>query len=177
MEIGNRIKALRQKNNLTIEELANRCELTKGFISQLERDLSSPSIETLQSILQTLGTNLSDFFKVEKKRKFVFTQADRYIVENENYKIEWLIPNAQANEMEPILITLQSNSVSQKIMPFDGEIFGYVLQGEVTIFNGEKSFLTKINDSFYLYGNKQHYLKNETNQITQILWITAPPYF
>ncbi|MDE7233374.1 MAG: helix-turn-helix domain-containing protein, partial [Lachnospiraceae bacterium] len=49
--IGNKIKELRNKKGLTQEELADRCELSKGFISQVENDLTSPSIATLIDIL------------------------------------------------------------------------------------------------------------------------------
>ena len=59
MDIGPKIKRLRIRNGLTLEELASRCELTKGFLSQLERDLASPSIATLEDILEALGTSLS----------------------------------------------------------------------------------------------------------------------
>ena len=62
MEIGNKIRELRNQKGLTQEELADRCELSKGFISQLENDLTSPSIATLVDILQCLGTNLKNFF-------------------------------------------------------------------------------------------------------------------
>lgn len=68
MSIGGKIKRLRLKLNLTQEELANRTELSKGFISQLERDLTSPSIATLMDILEALGTNLSEFFYENPKR-------------------------------------------------------------------------------------------------------------
>ena len=54
MEIGSKIKELRMKNGLTQEELADRSELSKGFISQLENDVTSPSISTLEDILQCL---------------------------------------------------------------------------------------------------------------------------
>ena len=63
MELGNKIKALRHLCGLTQEELANRCELTKGYISQLENDLTSPSIATLKDILLALGTTLNEFFR------------------------------------------------------------------------------------------------------------------
>ena len=56
MEIGRKIKDLRIAKGLTQEELADRSELSKGFISQLERDLTSPSIATLADILQVLGS-------------------------------------------------------------------------------------------------------------------------
>ena len=52
MDIGAKIKLLRIKNQLTLEELANRSELTKGFLSQVERNLTSPSIATLEDILE-----------------------------------------------------------------------------------------------------------------------------
>ena len=55
MDIGSKIKELRVVKGLTQEELADRAELSKGFISQVERDLTSPSIATLSDILQCLG--------------------------------------------------------------------------------------------------------------------------
>ena len=63
MQLGSRIKEMRQQHNLTQEELADRCELTKGYISQLENDLTSPSIATLGDILAALGSSFSEFFK------------------------------------------------------------------------------------------------------------------
>ena len=62
MNIGAKIKELRVAKGLTQEELADRAELSKGFISQLERDLTSPSIVTLVDILQCLGVSVSAFF-------------------------------------------------------------------------------------------------------------------
>ena len=62
IQICEKIKELRIRNGLTQEELADRAELSKGFISQLERDLTSPSISTLEDILQCLGISVSEFF-------------------------------------------------------------------------------------------------------------------
>ena len=64
MKIGDRIRDLRKRYGLTQEELADRAELTKGFISQLERDMTSPSIATLEDILQCLGTSIGEFFQI-----------------------------------------------------------------------------------------------------------------
>ena len=62
IDIGGKIKRRRIRLGLTQEELAARTELSKGFISQLERNLTSPSIATLADILEALGTSLADFF-------------------------------------------------------------------------------------------------------------------
>ena len=84
MEIGSKIKRLRVRLGLTQEELAARTELTKGFISQLERDITSPSIATLMDILEALGTNVSEFFSDrEDDGVLVYSAEDMFIKEDE----------------------------------------------------------------------------------------------
>ena len=68
MDIGHRMKELRIQYGLTQQELADRAELTKGFISQLERNQNSPSIGTLLDIIQCLGTTPAEFFTDENRR-------------------------------------------------------------------------------------------------------------
>ena len=99
LDIGNRIRQLRVKNGLTLEELASRCELTKGFLSQLERNLNSPSIATLEDITEALGSSLSDFFKEETLEKIVFEEEDVFVDEQEDSVIHWIVPNAQKNKI------------------------------------------------------------------------------
>lgn len=110
MDIGSKLKEIRTLKGLTQEELADRAELSKGFISQLERNLTSPSIATLTDILQCLGTTLGEFFNETPEEQVVFGKADyfeKYDAELKN-EIRWIIPNAQKNMMEPILITLEA---------------------------------------------------------------------
>lgn len=88
MELGEKIKELRNKQGLTQEELADRAELSKGFISQLERDMTSPSIATLEDLLQCLGTTLGEFFNEEQEEEqIVFTEEDFFVKKDEEYKI------------------------------------------------------------------------------------------
>ena len=78
MNIGRRIRNLRLKKGLTQEELGERTDLTKGYISQIERDLSSPSIETFFNILEVLGCPPREFFDEGKRQqKVVYTDEDR----------------------------------------------------------------------------------------------------
>ena len=72
MDIGAKLKELRVVKGLTQEELADRAELSKGFISQLERDLTSPSISTLDDLLQCLGVTLAEFFAEDSEEPVVF---------------------------------------------------------------------------------------------------------
>lgn len=62
MDIGHRIRRLRKANRLTLEELARATDLSQPFISQIERDIKTPSIETLTRICEALGVTLAEFF-------------------------------------------------------------------------------------------------------------------
>lgn len=179
LEIGRKIRQLRLENGLTQEELGDRCELTKGFISQLERDLTSPSIATLVDILEALGTNLSDFFADEGDEKIVFTEDDFFVkVEDENkMKINWIVPNAQKNEMEPILVELEPGGYSYKDMPHEGEEFGFVIEGEIELHHGKRKIRVKKGESFYFKPNKEHFIRNRGSKIAKLIWVSTPPTF
>lgn len=177
MDIGKKIKELRLQNDLTLADLASRSELTKGFLSQLERNLTSPSISTLEDILEALGTNLSEFFHEEEEEQIVFSTKDFFVDKKEEYQIEWIVPNAQKNEMEPILLTLPPHGKSHEMVSHQGEEFGYVLKGTVTLVRDNKKYKLKAKDTFYLNGKKSHYLYNHGNSEALILWITTPPMF
>ena len=177
MELGAKIKDLRTKNNLTLEELASRCELTKGFLSQLERDLTSPSISTLEDILEALGTTLADFFNEKKEEQLVFTKDDYFVDEREGYTVQWIVPNAQKNKMEPIIVEIESQQSSQIMYPHEGEEFGYVLEGRVTLCYGEHEQVVRKGQNFYIMGDKEHYLRNDGSYTAKVLWVSTPPLF
>lgn len=178
MNIGEKIKRLRLENGLTQEELADRCELSKGFISQLERDMTSPSITSLTDILESLGSNLKEFFS-EYDEKIVFSNDDFFEKTDEElgYKLEWIIPNAQKNEMEPILLTIEPNGEFESHEPHSGEEFGYVLSGRVQLKVGGKHYNVKAGDTFYYQANKEHSIFNKGKKPAKLLMVSSPPNF
>lgn len=177
MNLGNKLKELRISNDLTLEELASRSELTKGFLSQVERNLTSPSISTLEDILEALGTNLSEFFQEDNDEQIVFHTQDFFVDEKDKYTIEWIVPNAQKNEMEPILLTLNAKQKSKMMESHSGEEFGYILKGNVMLIRGNKKYKLKAKETFYITGKSSHYLENIGTSEAKILWITTPPMF
>lgn len=164
---------------LTQQELADRSELSKGFISQLERNLTSPSIGTLLDIIQCLGTTPAEFFADEEPEQIVFKKEDYFtkIDEEERSKIEWIVPNAQKNRMEPLRVTLAPGGSSMELKPSEAEEFGYVLKGTIKIIRGTKSYLVRAGESFYLKGLKRHHIEAQGNREASFLWISNPPVF
>ena len=179
MSIGNKIKQLRIQKSLTQEELADRAELSKGFISQLERDLTSPSIATLVDILQCLGTDLKDFFNEETEEQIVFHKEDYFEKKDDENKrtIEWIVPNAQKDAMEPVRLTLASGGCSEVYLPHEGEDFGYVLKGSVKVHYGGRSHTVRAGESFYFKAGKKHFIENTGTREAILIWVTTPPSF
>lgn len=178
-DIGSRIKALRTKNGLTLEELGSRTELTKGFLSQLERNLTSPSLTTLEDIVEALGVSMSKFFADDTEEQIVFTKEDIFVDEQEERTISWIVPNAQKNRMEPLILELNPGCSSKEIEPHDGEEFGYVLQGRVQIFreSDTRKLVVRKGETFYIKGTETHSLINTGSVPAKVLWISTPPIF
>ena len=175
MDIGNKLKELRVLKGLTQEELADRSELSKGFISQLERNLTSPSITTLMDILQCLGTSIGEFFNEAPDEQIVFGKQDYFVKVDTEYKneIKWIIPNAQKNTMEPIYLTLEAGGSTCPDTPHEGEEFGYILQGTVSIHLGNKTYKAKKGESFYYTADKTHFLSSKSGAV--LIWVSSPP--
>lgn len=181
MKIGERLRRLRLQRNLTQEEMADRCELTKGFISQVERDLASPSIATLTDMLQCLGSDLKTFFsEAEENENVVFASADMFEKTDEESlrgSILWLVPSAQKNDMEPILMSIGPGGASQEIPPHEGEEFGYVLQGSILLYCGDKKYRVRTGDSFSLHPTAPHHIENSGKRDAKVIWVSTPPNF
>lgn len=179
MEIGEKLRELRIQRGLTQEEMANRCELSKGFISQVERELASPSIATLKDMLECLGVSLQAFFSDTSAEKVVFSPQDMFEKEDEDagHKITWLVPDAQKNSMEPILLELEPGGRSHVLPPLEGEEFGYVLRGQVTLVVGKRSHVIKRGGSFCLHPSVTHYVENTGAKPAAVLWVSTPPSF
>lgn len=177
-QIGARIRDLRNQNGLTQEELADRTELTKGFISQLERGLTAPSVSTLLDIVECLGTNLSDFFHEEDDQQIVYRKEEYFEKEDEHKNsITWLIATAQSRSLEPILVHLQPGESMPEDKPHEGEEFGYVLEGEINLHYGEEIYVVRTGDSFMFPADRKHKISSACDKVASILWISTPPSF
>ena len=180
MEIGNKIRRIRLQRGLTQEELADRCELSKGFISLLERDLTSPSLDTLADILESLGTDLTTFFAKNDSEKIVFGEDDIFVKEDDETlkgRIRWLIPSAQKNQMEPILVEMAPGGETVEDDPHEGEEFGYVLAGTIKVVVGDRVERVRKDESFYFVPSASHKLVNAGKGPCKVIWVSTPPSF
>lgn len=179
MEIGERLKNLRIQKQLTQEELGERTDLTKGYISQLERDLASPSMETFFHILEVLGVSPSEFFqKKTAEEKIVYHKEEMtsYLEEAEGYEIKWLVPESNENEMEPILLAFEKGGQYKTFDPSLSETFIFVIEGKVALQLGKHTHEAKKGESMYYTATKPHQLKNAAKGKSKVLIVATESY-
>lgn len=179
MQIGRKIKSLRLKKGLTQEELGERTDLTKGHISQVERDLNSPSIETLFALLEVLGTTPKEFFDEPKKNIKIVNTADEQIVytdEDLKYSLRWLVPRSNENEMEPVHMTFNKEGEFKQFEPSLSETFVYVLSGKIKIQLGDEEFTASKGDALYFEASHHHQLLNAYNGKSMFILVATQSY-
>jgi quercetin dioxygenase-like cupin family protein len=109
----------------------------------------------------------------------VFKKTDyfeKYDSELKN-EIKWIIPNAQKNMMEPILLTLEPGGSTYPDNPHEGEEFGFVLSGSITLHIGNKTFKAKKGESFYFTASMNHYITASDKSGASLIWVSTPPSF
>jgi len=174
-KIGSKLQALRNAQGLTQEELADRAGLTKGFISQVERGLTSISVESLILLLNALDEDISDFFAETSEEDIVFGKRDRVSASKDGVtKYEYLIPGAQNWSMDPVMIEFTPSDNGIEEGPHEGEEFGYVLEGCITLELDNKVYKAKKGECFYFDSNVNHKIKACGNKKSKILLIFSP---
>ncbi len=180
MKIGERLKRLRMINSLTQEELASRADLTKGYISQLENDATSPSIATLRDIVEVFGVTMEEFFAEPSRGADVVYGADSRVQstgDDDGIKVELLVPGAQNREMDPALVTIKPGEEMKEQGYHEGEEFGYVLLGRIILQLDDQLYTVKKGECFYFSCDKKHSVKNPGKTDAKILWVVTPPTF
>ncbi|HEU0265210.1 MAG TPA: XRE family transcriptional regulator [Geobacterales bacterium] len=179
MKIGERLKRLRMINSLTQEELASRADLTKGYISQLENDATSPSIATLKDLLDVFGVSMQEFFSDSGQvTEVVFGKEARvHSSDSDRFRVDLLVPGAQNREMDPVLVTLAPGEEMDVQDFHEGEEFGFVLAGKIQLKLDEKLYTVKKDECFYFASGNRHSVKNLGKTEAKILWVVTPPTF
>lgn len=179
MKIGERLKRLRMINSLTQEELASRADLTKGYISQLENDATSPSIATLKDILDVFGVSMEEFFRETRDEEIVFGKEARVqpTEDGAGFTVELLVPGAQNREMDPVLVSLAPGEEMDEQPFHEGEEFGFVMAGKIELKLDSRVYSVKKDECFYFTSDKKHSVKNVGKNEAKILWVVTPPTF
>ena len=161
--IGERIRFLRADQAMTLAKLGAKASVSASYLSQIERDKTTPSLSTLADIAAALGVGIRHFFETEAESANV-VRAETMQGKNSpglDVFCVSLTPEVGNGKMASEWMTLQPNSLSGPLRPFSGEVFVFVVEGELTIeVNGEQFVLGK-GDSIHFDGRQPHLWRNE----------------
>lgn len=185
---GGRIRALRKEQSLSLRVLADRSGLSVGFLSQVERGLSSIALSSLHSVADALGVSLSNLFEErppepqladDKSVVFTITRAvdrpRRTVSSGRHYEL--LSARARGLVLEPMLVYIEPGGTREAAAPHAGEEFAYVLSGELIYeVSGEEHRLGP-GDSLYLQSTAPHTFFNDGDETTVVVSVVTPRHF
>lgn len=176
MKVGHRIKNLRLHQRVTLNELAKKTGLTTSFLSQLERDLVSPSVSSLEKIASALNTKVGYFFEEAEQKGLVCVKkgtAGKVVDKERNLTSEALTPRLLNIKMEPFVFTLGVGAeLTKELIYPGGERFGMVLKGRIEInCNGERVTFEEGDSVYCTYPKVPQKIINIGQAEAKFLWI------
>ena len=178
-DIGLKIKELRTQSKMTLKELSEKSNLSIGFLSQLERGLTSIATDTLQNIGDVFGVELSYFFLKPRNKKNKIMRSYEKEVFNicTSGCIQYNLSNDLSDKViTPRLIEIIPTNTSEDIKSYnhEGEEFVYVLEGILTLFLEEQEYELYPGDSIHYSSLKDHNWANYTNKMVKLLVAATP---
>ncbi|MBU2540695.1 MAG: XRE family transcriptional regulator [Candidatus Omnitrophica bacterium] len=177
IKIGLKIRSIRNSKRTTLQELANITKLTTSFISQVERGIASPSVDSLRKIAQALGVSAGQFFEEELK-EFTFirkNKAPKVIDKETKSSYETLVSDLLGVTMKPLIIRLQKGGeLKKQLLLEEGDVFIMVMGGNVELVFDKEKFVLNKGDSFYCKGqNRPQKIINAGSKEATLLWVKS----
>lgn len=182
VEVGRRIRDLRRGSGMSLEAVAARTDLSIGFLSQIERGLSSPSLRVLATLSDVLGVGIAALFGAKRNEG----DAADAIITRERQRAElklWrtgiskqlLNPAGSDGRLNLFLVRVEpGGNTGDELYTHDGEEAGLVLDGEMTLTVDQESWTLNAGDSFRFASRRPHRFSNPSrNEQTVILWVNC----
>lgn len=173
VSFGARLKQFREQRGLTLKQVSAMSGLSIGFISQVERDQTDPSLASLKKLAAALDIHLSDVFKQDMAPHSFQKKGTGVIMIIHNVRCE-LLATINDNRLEPVIKYIDPHSESGRIDPHEGEEFVYVKSGSIQIFVGVNQYELSEGDSIYFKASEPHGWVNDSAASAEVLWIITP---
>jgi len=181
-EVGKRIQQYRTNKQLTLQDLAGKTGLTKGYLSKIEKAKKAPPVSTLINLAKALDISLSEILGEAEDNKdpiCLVKKADRPFIARDGtvfgYAYQALAHKFHNKHMEPYVLTLPLKPKQNTIFQHRGEEILFVLDGTMRFFHGEKEFIVEEGDCVYFDGSIPHYGICQGNKDVKCLMVIYTP--
>ncbi|WP_026074214.1 cupin domain-containing protein [Brevibacillus massiliensis] len=180
MDIGAKLKEIRQGQRMTLSELAKKTGLSTGYLSNVERNINSPTIESLRKIVDALSISFVDLLHDEKEEGVVVRKDERVAMiraKDDSILYELLSPSRN-KALEAMLLTLKPGAASgKKSHAHSGEEIGYIITGRLLYTVGQTTYTLEAGDAIYYDASLPHHYKNIGDTDCVSIWVVTPPSF
>lgn len=179
LDLGKKIREVRNEKGISLSEMAEKTGYTKSFISQVEKNRTSPSISSLFRMIEVLGINPQEILHEDGlSEKILVRKNERevYVHKKSKAKFEFLYTKNPGRKMEPIFMHLKPGGFSDSYS-HDGEEFGTIIKGVLELTVGDETYSLKEGDCVYFSSRIRHHWKNNGPEDVVALWVTTPPSF
>jgi transcriptional regulator with XRE-family HTH domain len=180
IQIGNKIKEVRKAKGITVQALADRAEVSKGLISQIENNRAIPSLPVLMKVILSLQINLPDFFE---ELRSVSGEAPVLIVKKSDYRtiqkeadkgFEYkriLTRTIAGGSTDIVLLELKKGASRKRLVHTEAFEYKYIIRGSLKYEIDGKDYLLEEGDSIFFDGRLAHRLSNPGTSDTLMLVI------
>lgn len=182
-KIGEKLKALRNAKKTTLKELSEGTGLSISYLSQVERGVSSVSINSLGKIAKVLGSAIDYFLEPPAiHEESVMRSYDQsvFTVDGSDFFYSRLSNDTMAGRiLEPILLSVLPHKEKEPVEPacHEGEEFIYVMEGILTLYLGSERILLNCGDSAHYDSAIPHDWVNHTTRMVKLLAVSTPALF
>lgn len=180
MEVGDRLKKIRQMHGLSQRELAKRVGLTNSTISMIERNTVSPSISSLKRILGGVSMSITDFFTIDfdEQSQVVFKQDELITIDSDGVELKLVGAKKQDSQLAFMIENYAPGSdTGVEMLSHEGEEAGTVIEGSIEITVAGTSYKLTKGDCYKFATKLPHRFKNNTNKVCKIISAHTPPTF
>lgn len=173
--IGSRIRAARQSQRLTIEHVADATGLTKGFLSRVERDLTSPSVASLVTLCQVLSISVGDLFAVPETHLCRKNEGPRISLGGDGI-VERLLTARSERRLQILSAVIEPHGKGESelyAVDCDVDVL-HIISGELTLTMTQESYELKTGDTLSFPGREPHTWVNHSDAPVHALWILVP---
>ena len=176
LQLGNRLSSLRKRKNMTLDDLSAKSGVSKSILSQIERDLSNPTVTTISRISEALDEKLSDFFskiEVEEENSIESSKETPSITSKDGLcELNILGAGETVNWLQWYILEMKPkgvlNSSSHGPKTFENLT---VIDGQIEVSCGESKEKLSKGDTFRFQSNRDHTIKNVSKQKAQVLMV------
>ena len=177
--ISKKIREIRLRNKMTLKELGQKTGLSLGFLSQVERGLSSMTIVSLRKVANALGVSMKDLVDFEVRKSFINRKDNQILLRLERSFNSYIRLNGEFEDrkIEPLMLSIKPYTLDAEECSHYGEEFYYIIRGNAMFIIEGEEYMVNEGESIHYPSHLVHRTLNPGGEELLMLCVTIPTIF